>query len=913
MEDRYTNSDRSGNRDAWWSTERGMPAIPRRHRACGALLLVLAVLVAYSSRATSGERVVERLPGGPEVIFERHPESEVACLTVAVRSGSAFEAPDTRGISHFLEHMVFDGSELYSRTDISDWIDDRGAFLNAFTRKETAVYFLLVPYPFLEQGTEILSQMLLHSVFSPDEFEKERKVVLEEIRKTMDDPSSERTRFVDRYLYRGSLLAEPILGYPAAIERMSREDVVRFYREHYRPGAMRIYLTGNFEIERARGWISDFFFEGGRKGMDAGVLSEEIDVEPRWSNEIAVRSGDGLEPGFDILIPLPVPGEQGFPAALLLSSMIQGERSPLPGIFASLSLPEPDASFEVHARFSGLRIHAAGGGADESYMRVPDALHALAGWKPSSEDIEAARTAFLSSELFDREKYHFYIMLNGERLALFGERYLIAALDGLSKVDEKEFRRFLRAHFSRTRFNACLVRSDSAASLAPAMGRLSSERDPDRIAAFVGGRSPRVQTLANGCRVISRRRSNSNVAALHVLVAGRTCIQGGAMEGMAVLLHTLFESSAAGKDCARELEGFGARIQWQDNPYIPFDDYYLNPSFSFIRLEAPAEKIERAAEFLIDLLVGAEFSDEDLSAAKAAMDGELRVRSGSATAALDAAVFAELFSGHPYGSPIFPRPQRLAAVGLDELSAFRERYVKGGNLTAALVSPLPTIESERLMQRLFSGLPSGDFGRCPPIPAPPAYHEVSDSIRKEGAYIAVGWLQPEGPPKEIAAFLVAAEVLSRRMQLELREKQGLTYSTGCDVTLLPGGGIAIATIGTRAENLGTAENALKREIERFAEDPPAPAEIETAIRRLLGRWSRSELSSINEAYIACRDLFVTGESVPVRLLVERVTAPDAAAAARGALSMNRAVLVRLVPKGGEGPQTMPPAMRMKMR
>ena len=86
---------------------------------------------------------------------------------VAVNAGSSCETPDTRGATHFIEHMAFDGSERYTREEISGWVDDVGGFLNAFTRKETTVFFLLVPSVHFERGVEILSQMLLHSVFPP--------------------------------------------------------------------------------------------------------------------------------------------------------------------------------------------------------------------------------------------------------------------------------------------------------------------------------------------------------------------------------------------------------------------------------------------------------------------------------------------------------------------------------------------------------------------------------------------------------------------------------------------------------------------------------------------------------------------------------------------------------------------------
>jgi zinc protease len=861
-----------------------------------AAVLTLFIVAALAATVSGTSLYIENIEGGPRIVLEPHPESDIVCLAVSVPTGSAFETPDTRGMSHFLEHMVFDGTELWSRIEMSDWIDERGAFLNAFTRKETAVYFLVVTRDDLERGMELLSQMLLHSIFPPEEFEKERKIILEELRKGMDDPTFKRERLVDRYLYRGSALTGPVMGYASTIETMRREDVMQFYRERYRPGLMRIHIAGGFDLEQVGRWIRDYFPVETQQGKSFVPAYEGPDLDPRWSGEVTVRNAGDLEPGFDIIIHLPAPGEKHFPAALLVANILQGESSPLPALFDSLSLPEPEVGFEVHARFSALRIHLPWSEEGKgSYGGVPEALAKLADWEPPDEAIESARTAHLSAELFDREKYHFYIMLHGEKIGLFGGTYLDAAIEGIRKVTMNDCRRFIRTVFEPLSFNACLLRPGTAAPQ-PSMR--------------TGGES---RTLRNGCIITARTRSNSGVAALHILIKGRNCLDEKAgLMGMSALLHALFESSAAGKELSRGLEALGCRLQWQDNPYIPMDDYYLNPSFSFVRLEAPADRVEQAARLLVDFLRGSRLTEEDLARTMGSFGMELRVRGGSASAALSEIVYRELLGDHPYGSPIFPKPELLRGVEIEQLSSFRDDCMRGGNMIVSLVSPLRETDAIDLLDRLLSDLPAGESGGCPPLPASGSYREVTDTTRKEGAYLAAGWLVREESPDRLAALFVAAQVLSRRMQLELREKQGLTYSTGCGVTLFPGGAVAMATIGTRGQNLGAAESGLKAEIERLAAEPPATGEIETAKSRLLGRRARSELSSINEASAACLDLFMTGEEVPMNVRIARVAAEDVTAVA-AALAIERALLVRLVPGEGDEEESAPPAMRMRMR
>ena len=719
-------------------------------------------------------------------------------------------------------------------------------------------------------------------------------MVLEEIRKTMDDPASVRERLVERYLYRGSMLTETILGSPAMVESISREQIVRFYRDHYRSDRMKVYLIGGFDPGRVRGWISDYFLSPPGNGQVA--QDDHLAMIPRWSGEVTVRATEDLDPGLDMLIRFPSPLEPGFAAALLVSSMLGGERSPLPGLFAELSLPEPEVSLEVHAAFSALRIHVPEGGEHNAYLGVPGVVATLSGWRPSSDEIDAARTAFLSSEVFDREKYHFYVMLHGEKIALFGDTYLSAALEGVSGVGESDCRRLLERSFTQPRFNACLIEA------------AVESRAPMRVSAPF-----ETETLGNGCSITALQRTGSGVAAFHLLIGGRNCRENDAGRGMTVLLHHMIESSSAGRELGIELERLGARVQWADNPYIPFDDYYLSPSYSFIRLEAPAENIESALERLLDHLEHSSITDEDLAQALGPLQMQLGMRGASATAALRGIIYRELFGDHPYGESIFPEPDRLGAVTIDDLVGFREDYVAGANMIASLVSPLPPAEGKELLGRLLSRLPQGTAVDCPVPPGSGTHSVLEKPIDKEGAYIGAGWYHPLDDPDRAAALLVAAEVLSRRMQQELREKQGLAYSTGCGVTILPEGAVVIASIGTRAQNIEIADKGIRAEIERLASEGPSPEEVRTAINRLVGRRSRSELSSINQALAVCRDLFIQGEIVSMKNRIWSVTAPDVTAVAIGSFPLDGAVFVRLVPSGEGAERKMPPAMRMKMR
>ncbi len=878
------------------------------HRRISPVLTVLPFLAAFVLHG--GETLGAAAGNGPETILRPQPGSAVVCVAVAVPTGSALETPETRGVSHFLEHLLFDGSERFTRREISDWTDRTGAFLNAFTRKETAVYFLLVDRAYAEEGIEILSQMLLHSIFPPDEVEKERKVILEEIRQAADDSGEEREGFVERYLYRGSDLAEPIMGYPATIEAMTRDRIIGHYHGRYSPGRMKIFVFGGFEEARVEGWIEDYFGarlrrgagesaadEGGRgkakKKEGAGDRESGVaTAKPRWSGEVTVRPSDRLDPGMDILVPVPGPGEKGFPAVLILEEILGSASSPLPAILKGSGFAAAQASLEVHAGFSALRFHLDCDGPETGRPEaVPAALEALASWKPSPAEIEEAKTAFLSREALNREKIHLYIMVAGERLAYSGGRYLDESMSGVRKVGAEDLGKVLSAVFSPALFNAVQI---TPVSTDPAVPGASVE--------------PSSRTLENGCRIAASTRAGSEVGALHILISGRNCVETDFRRGMTVILHAVLENSADGIALTSKLRGMGASLQWGDNPYIPMDDYMLNEAWAFCRLEAPAERMIEAAGLLAGHLSGSSIVAGDVQAAAAALGRELGARSGSSSGILSGEIAKRLFAGHPFSAPIFPEMEGLGEITPGELEAFREAALCGANLVVTAVSPDPEEAVLRGIAALFGGFPAGRPAKCPPVSVSVIPEIYDGSTGKQGVSLGAGWRISDPSLEEAASLMIASEVLSRRMQLQIREVEGLAYSTGSTAEIYPGAVAVTATMTTRAGNLEAASAALEAEISRLSAEPPSPAEIEIARNRLLSRWARRELSSINQASAMGLDILLRGGLNGERI-VRMATHGNVEKTITEVLKMSNAVFIRLIPTpGAPEKKSIPPGI-----
>jgi len=208
------------------------------------------------------------LDNGVRVVTERMPTLKSVTVGVWVNTGSRDEQPSQAGYSHFIEHMLFKGTRKRSSAEISREIDALGGEMNAFTSRETTTYYVKVLDQQLERAVELLSDLFHHSRFAPKEVEKEKQVVLEEIRMVRDDPED-----LVQELHSGQVLGRhplgrPILGREKTIRGLRRQDLLNYIETYYDPGQTVISIAGNFDQAHLDPMIVRYFGTGGRAKAD---------------------------------------------------------------------------------------------------------------------------------------------------------------------------------------------------------------------------------------------------------------------------------------------------------------------------------------------------------------------------------------------------------------------------------------------------------------------------------------------------------------------------------------------------------------------------------------------------------------------------------------------------------------------
>jgi predicted Zn-dependent peptidase len=185
------------------------------------------------------------LDNGIRVITERIPHASSVSIGIWVANGSRHERRESNGVAHFIEHLLFKGTDRRSSLDIAREIDSVGGVLNAFTSREYVCYYAKVLDKFLPKAVDLLTDIFLHSTFDSEEIEKERRVVLQEINMMEDTPDDLIHDLFHQYFWTGHPLGMSILGDAESVSGLTRDAIVAYKDRMYRGDDVIVTAAGN--------------------------------------------------------------------------------------------------------------------------------------------------------------------------------------------------------------------------------------------------------------------------------------------------------------------------------------------------------------------------------------------------------------------------------------------------------------------------------------------------------------------------------------------------------------------------------------------------------------------------------------------------------------------------------------------
>lgn len=374
------------------------------------------------------------IPSGPRVFTEVIPAVRAVSLGVWVPIGSRHETPATSGATHFLEHLLFKGTERRSALDIAAAVESVGGEINAFTTKEYTCYHVRLLDEHLDVAVDVLADMLGQSLLRPSDVEAERGVVLEEIAMSEDDPVDIARTELEALVFAGHPLGTPVAGTVDSVTAMRGSAIKRHYRRYYTPENYVITAVGSAShrrvvslVQRAFG-LSDSPVQGPkpRKAPRAPKMASRH-VSRGFEQVNLLRGYPGIPRGDDRRYAMAVLHTiLGGGMSSRLFQEVRERRSLAYTVNAFRSSYSDAGIFGVHAGCAPEKL-------DQTREVIDAVLHEARTAGISKEEVASAKNQVKGQMVLDLEDPGMRLMRLGTR-AVFGEK-ILALDEGLARVE----------------------------------------------------------------------------------------------------------------------------------------------------------------------------------------------------------------------------------------------------------------------------------------------------------------------------------------------------------------------------------------------------------------------------------------------------------------------------------------------
>lgn len=329
---------------------------------------------------------ITHLDSGLTILTERMERVETVSFGAYAGVGTRHETAPENGVSHFLEHMAFKGTERRSAAEIAEAVEDVGGHINAYTSREQTAYYIKMLKEDLPLGVDIIGDILCHSAFDPAEFERERGVILQEIGQANDTPDDIVFDHFQLAAYPDQPMGWPVLGTEAIIRALNPEALRRYMRAHYTPENIVVSASGNLDHNRVVDLVAEHFADLPKAAPAAPLPAAYAGGEYREMRDLDQAH---------LVLGFPAVGyaDPDFHAAMLLSTLLGGGMSSrlFQEIREKRGLVYSIYSFSLPTNDAGLFGIYAGTGEAEAAELVPVTLGELAKVRESVTTAELKR------------------------------------------------------------------------------------------------------------------------------------------------------------------------------------------------------------------------------------------------------------------------------------------------------------------------------------------------------------------------------------------------------------------------------------------------------------------------------------------------------------------------------------------
>ncbi|MCF3651810.1 M16 family metallopeptidase [Synoicihabitans lomoniglobus] len=787
------------------------------------------------------------LPNGLTVIQQRDPAATVASVQVWVKTGSIHEQQHLgAGLSHYLEHLLFKGTERREGREISTEVQAHGGYINAYTSFERTVYYIDIPAEHAPVAVDILGDAVLHSTLPADEVEREKQVILREIDMGLDDPDLRLWQSLFETVYRTNSYREPIIGHRDVFAAVDRDALVDYYRNRYVPNNIVLVVTGGFDTAAIDAAIEQHWGKAPRRRLAPVILPvEPTALAPRVQH---------LEEDVEIVrgaLAWTIPGLTHPDAATLdVLAMILGngdssllweairEKARLVHSIDVTSWNPGDHGLFYLSFICDLDER------DKTLAAIPRELRRIEKKGFTAGQVRKAVRQLVVGEINGRKTVAGRASRLGVAEVVAGDMLFTQGyFERLKRITPASLRRALRTYL--------LDGHSTTVTLTPKAPAAVSTNAPAAISTTSDAGLVREQ-LANGTRLLLQ--PDSRLPNLHFRLL---CLGGGAFEptdqrGTTALMATLLARDTA-KRSAAQVAGAIESVGGSLSPVFGNNTFGLS-------VEVLPGDVDLALDLLAEAALKPTFTKDSFEIERDAQIADLQQDVDDIVTIGRKQLRKRFFGSHPLAVDAHGEVDHLRTVKPRDLVTLHRRLMVGSNVVLSVAGDFNAKTLAPKLRMLLRRFKKAALASSSPTLDHPA--EVGDFVEiqpRQQAVVFQGYLGPGVCSEDFHVAEVADELfsgMSSRLFERVREEKGLAYYVRSSRVVSLDSGMFYFYAGTAPGKETEVLKEIELEIARMARGRITKAELTRCQTRLCaGRRMGLQSNGSRAMHVALNELY----------------------------------------------------------
>jgi zinc protease len=824
------------------------------------ILLICSIMVAFVTFYTGVVQAAEdtklvkpiqtfNLPNGQKVIIKEVHTNPIVTIDTWIRTGSVNEDESNNGVSHFLEHLLFKGTDKHPTGEIDEILESKGAIFNAGTSKDYTHFYVTIASEFVDLATNLHADMLLNANIPSEELEKERNVVLEEIRRAEDSPQRQVYYGLNDLLYQQHPYKYDTLGTEEIIKSISREKIFDYYHKWYVPQNMTTVVVGDVDTEKILKLIKDNF------GVKQAVRMElpSYNQEPPLTEVVKKIQKDDYKQAY-MEIGFRAPSIQNVEEtyALDVASMVLGQgassrlykrlkqdQNLVNSLYASNFTMRDDGIFVFDFDLQPENV-------EKVKEIVLEEINSIKKDSITHNELERSKNIVARDFIYSNESVSNIATSIGYNVTI-GEldNYLnyVENIEAITRDDVKEaVNKYLDTNAMAI---SILMPEDYQAETKTDKKNDIITNQPPQKSDDTSGQSKEVNkyVLPNGLSLLMKSNEANDVVSMDVYVKGGKLLQKtpGLTNVLTNLLTKGTESRTA-EDIAREMEDLGIDLS------ADLGDDYISIGF-----RSTKNDFTEAYMVLADILRNSIFDPEELSKAEVSIKNSIQATEDSPLSYSFEKMYLNAYTGHPYGD-VGPKViGALDDITRDRLLSYYEEYFVPQNMVISVVGNIDPQVVKRYVEQTWS-LEKTNEAIKETVKVQPLKHNKIIKVPKdtEAAWISLAWLAPNIKDEDYPAIKLMDALLgsglSSRLARNLREEKGMAYNVGTFYPSRQDKSLFVMYIGTKPTNLNDVIAGFQEEINRLKTETISVEELQNIKQKLIGQFALAHETNSKQAF-----------------------------------------------------------------